>query len=185
MKKLTLILAAFALAFGGFTATTASASAAAPVDPSTTNLKIVQVGTDAMGTDTYGNRNREFVTFKNASGHALDIKDVLVEDNWARAKTLADAPHSCNTYKITSLPDNAGTTVIADGAIVTVFNGSRWGGDYKTASGEYRLYANSDVDCGTAGHFYNNNNDRVWIALGKKTITTHGWDWNGGYTVKP
>jgi hypothetical protein len=176
MKKLTLILAAVALAFGGFTAT---ASASAFTAPDGNDLQIVRVGTDAMGADSYRNRNREFVTFKNVSGEPLDIAGVVIEDDWGHART----DNTCNRYEITKLPGND-TTVIAPGATVTVYNGSRWGGDRRYGDA-YHLYANSDTDCGTFGHFYNNGADTVWITHGSTELAKWGWNWHGGYSFTP
>jgi hypothetical protein len=184
MKKIILTIGGvLALMLGGITASTASASTAEPVEPSATNLKIVKVGTDAMGTDTYANRNREYVTFKNVSTtDSVDIAGVLVEDNWAHGRTLRGIPHSCNTYAISKLPGQDGA-VLAPGESVTVFNGQRFGGAYKTGS-EYRLYANSDVDCGTAGHFFNNDADTAWVTKSNgDVLDSQSWDWNGGYYV--
>jgi hypothetical protein len=183
--KSAILLSAFfaALALSGVPA---SASAAAP--PDSDDLAIVEVGTDAMGADSYSNRNREFVKFRNVSSASVDVKDVLIEDNWAHAKTKAEAAHTCNTHKIVDLPDNTGTE-IAPGEYVTVFNGSRWGGNRKLVSGsvvEYQLFANSDRDCGTEGQYFNNNNDAVYVTTAKGVVlATFAWDHNGGYTFKP
>lgn len=61
---------------------------------------------------------------------------------------------------------------------------TRVGGDSKVGP-EYRLYANSDVDCGTAGHFLNNDADTVWVTLADGgELAKKSWDWNGGYYVR-
>lgn len=161
------------------TATTTTSVASAPT---ANQLKVTKVGTDAMGSDTFTNRNREYVTFKNVSDGPLDIANVVVEDNWAHNRTLMSGPstHTCNTYKITDLPDNP-TTDIAMNETVTVFNGA--GTNVKVGT-EYRLFANSDTDCGTLGHFYNNDNDTAWVTKVDGTpITKRSWDWGGGYFV--
>lgn len=185
MKKLILTFGAvLALMLGGIASATSASAAAIPVT-TVGQLQIPNngVGTDAMGTDARVNLNRESVTFKNVTGADLDIAGVLVEDNWAHAKTLAADPHSCNTYKITDLPGSGTNTILAPGESVTVFNGSRWGGDRKVGNA-YHLYARSDADCGTAGHFYNNDADTAWVttSLGVE-LAKKSWDWNGGYTV--
>lgn len=165
-------------------APSATATATAAVPPAADKLRVVKVGTDAMGSDTFTNRNREYVTFKNVSDGPLDIANVVVEDNWAHNRTLMSGPstHTCNTYKITDLPDNP-TTDIAMNETVTVFNGA--GTNVKVGT-EYRLFANSDTDCGTLGHFYNNDNDTVWVtsADGATTYGSKSWDWGGGYFVR-
>lgn len=180
MKKLILAMGAIvALMLGGLAPSAASAAASAPAAG---DLRIVRVGTDAMGADSFANRNREYVSFKNTTSGPVDVANVLVEDNWAHGRTVAGRSHSCNTYKIADLPDNS-TTEIASGESVTVFNGARDGGDYKVGT-EYRLYANSDVDCGTFGQFYDNNLDAVWVTLSNGTpLASKSWDWNGGYYV--
>lgn len=154
--------------------------ASAAAVPGLNDLKIVVVGTDAMGTDTFANRNREYVTFTNATTGDLDIAGVVVQDNWSHSNS---GTHSCNRYEITDLPGND-STVIAGGATVTVFNGSKWGGDRRN-SNDYQLYAKSDVDCGTAGHYLNNDADTVWVTKGGTDIASKSWDWAGGYTVRP
>lgn len=182
MLKHTLaaVVAAFTLVLGlGLANTPASADVTGNV------LQIVEVGTDAMGADSFANRNREFVTFKNVSGSSVDIAGVLVEDNWAHARTVAGDSHTCNTYKITDLPDNAGT-MLAPGESVTVFNGVRWGGGRKVGS-VYQLFANSDVDCGTFGQFFNNDADTAWVTRNGPTgevLSSKSWDWNGGYFIR-
>ena len=182
-KKTAALTFATALALSVL-APAATATATAAVPPTAGQLRVVKVGTDAMGSDTFTNRNREYVTFKNVSGVTLDIANVVVEDNWAHNRTLAPGvpTHTCNTYKITNLPDNP-TTDIANGEYVTVFNG--YGTDVKVGT-EYRLFANSDTDCGTLGHFYNNDNDTVWVTSADG-VTEYGkksWDWGGGYFVR-
>lgn len=155
--------------------------ASAAAVPGVNDLKIVEVGTDAMGSDTFANRNREFVTFKNNTVAAIDIDGVVAQDNWSKNNTN---PHTCNKYVITALPGQGSDALLGAGETVTVFNGSRWGGNYKNGS-EYRLYARSDADCGTAGHFLNNDADSVWLTTGAVAIDSKSWDWAGGYTVKP
>jgi hypothetical protein len=175
MKKIALTLVSLiALALGTAGAGLTTASAAIPGN----TLKIVRVGTDAMGADSFANRNREYVTFKNVSGADVDVAGVLVEDNWSHSNSHH---HSCNFYKIAHLPGTSGTVLHAN-EYVTVFNGWHSGGDYRTGS-EYRLYANSDTDCGASGHFFNNDADTVWVTKGDVT-DSKSWDWNGGYYVR-
>lgn len=185
LNKSAILLSAFVAALALFGVPASATSVAVPDGD---DLKIVAVGTDAMGADSFSNRNREFVKFQNVSGGDLDMAGVLVEDNWAHARTLAHDDHTCNTYKIVDLPDNA-TTTIANGEYVTVFNGSRWGGNRKLVNGatvEYQLFANSDRDCGTEGQYFNNNNDAVYVSTATGVVlVTWAWDHNGGYVFKP
>lgn len=175
--KFLAVLAAVALALG-----LGSISSPASADVPGTVLKIVEVGTDAMGADSRANLNREFVKFQNISNASVDVAGVLVEDNWGHAKTVKGESHTCNTYKITDLPGSA-TTMVAPGEFVTVFNGSRWGGDRKVDS-EYQLFAKSDTDCGTFGHFYNNDADTAWVTKADgDAYSSKSWDWAGGYTA--
>ncbi|MFI6296878.1 hypothetical protein ACIBEJ_35175 [Nonomuraea sp. NPDC050790] len=184
INKSATLLAALFVAASLSTVSPASAASLAVADVPGDVLRIVEVGTDAMGADSVANRNREFVRFQNVSGAPVDVAGVLVEDNWAHSKTLADVAHSCNTYKIVDLPSNP-TTMVAPGEVVTVFNGIRWGGNYKVGS-EYRLYANSDPDCGTNGQFFNNDNDAVYVTKGDGTVqSSWSWEHNGGYAFKP
>lgn len=179
--KFLAVLAAVSLALG-----LGGISSPASADVPDTVLKIVEVGTDAMGADSIANRNREFVKFRNMSGSPVDVAGVLVEDNWAHAKTMEPgvSTHTCNTYKITDLPSND-TTVIADGEYVTVFNGVRWGGNRKVNGNEYQLFAKSDSDCGTFGQFYNNDADTAWVTKSDgDAYSSKSWDWAGGYTVQ-
>ncbi|WP_433520157.1 hypothetical protein ACQP2T_63500 (plasmid) [Nonomuraea sp. CA-143628] len=181
ISKSASLLAAVFVALALFGVPASAVSAVAPGDV----LRIVEVGTDAMGADSYANRNREFVKFQNVSSAPVDVAGVLVEDNWAHSRTVAGDAHTCNTYKIVDLPSNA-TTMVQPGEYVTVFNGSRWGGNRKVGA-EYQLFANSDTDCGTFGQFYNNDADTAWVtkANGTDVYSSKSWDWNGGYTVKP
>lgn len=161
-------------------------------------LEITRVGTDAMGADTFDNRNREFVRFKNDSAVAVDLTNVYTEDNWSHGNVFA---HTCNKYKFSGvgLPDGPdgddtpdGFTLQA-GMFVTVYNGSRDAGNYYDSASTpptYKMYANSDTDCGTFGHYFNNNNDRVWLmydatgdGVPPANLSFRDWDWNGGYTV--
>ncbi|MFF0864141.1 hypothetical protein ACFYUV_20450 [Nonomuraea sp. NPDC003560] len=175
ITKSAIVLSTAALAAGLVGAIPASADV--PIGA----LQIVEVGTDAMGSDTFANRNREFVTFKSNSRLPVDITGLVVQDNWSHGNS---GPHTCNKYVINALPGQASGAVLGVGETVTVFNGARVGGNYKTASGEYRLFADSDVDCGTAGHVFNNDADTVWLTSGVTDVHSKSWDWNGGYTVK-
>lgn len=179
LNKSALLFAAV-VAAAALVVSPASASGSAFVDLPVGALQITEVGTDAMGSDTFANRNREFVAFKNNTGGSVDIDGLVVQDNWSKEKA---GPHTCNKYVITGLPGQASGAMLGAGETVTVFNGSRWGGNYKNDN-EYRLYAKSDVDCGTAGHVLNNDADTVWLTSGVTQVHSKNWDWNGGYTVK-
>lgn len=152
------------------------------------SVKILRVGTDAMGSDTFDNRNREFVRLQvtGAPGDVYDVANVKIEDNWAH---FSGSPSSCNTYTISTLPDSSDadalpdSTVLPVGTVVTVFNGSHSSGDHWTASEGYKLFANSDTNCGTYGHFLNNDADRVWVTKGPAVKDDESWDWGGGYSI--
>ena len=161
--------------------------------PPVGSLLIVRVGTDAMGTDNFDNRNREFIRFKNVSGANVDLTGVYTEDNWAHENNSAS---TCNTYKFpgVGLPDSDldGNSdpdgfMLAPGQYVNVYNGSRIGGNYyDTAIDTYKMYADSDTDCGTFGHYFNNDADKVWMMHGPgPTTVLHAkdWDWGGGYFI--
>lgn len=186
MKKLTLILAAFALAFGGFTAT---ASAAAPID----GLRIGQIGYNAVGNDRPWNRNQEYVDVTNVSRTPVDVKDLTVRDSWS--KRQGDSyTGPCNTYKVTELPGvtvpdagpDAGKLLLPAGHTVRVYVGS---GTPKVFGFGNRIHAvymdhgvGASAGCGYHGHFLNNTHDTVWIKLGDRE-ERKSYDFRRGYHV--
>ncbi|MEV0231606.1 hypothetical protein [Nonomuraea sp. NPDC050786] len=64
----------------GVTGLSASA-ASADVD----GLSITQVGYNAYGADTVWNRNQEFVDVKNDGATAVNVKDLVVTDQWGKS----------------------------------------------------------------------------------------------------
>lgn len=142
----------------------------APVGP----LKIVRVGTDAMGTDTFANRNREYVMVYNTDPNPVDIAGLVVEDNWAHNNSF---PSTCNTYKVMPAV-MGGTVMLGSHSYVTVYNGA----GVNVTTGNMKFYADSNENCGTAGQFFNNEADTVWVTNGT-WVDSKSWDWNGGYWV--
>jgi hypothetical protein len=164
--------------------TGASAANAGPVTNSVEagGIKIVEVGTDQMGADTVSGRNREFVTFE-ITGDTVDLSGVYVEDNWSRFNTNE---HDCNRYIVGTLPSQ-GNALVGKGSKVTVYNGVRFGGNYRQpingGAYHYHLFADSDPKCGLNGQFYNNNGDTFWIRKPGGWEASFTYEWNGGYTI--
>lgn len=158
---------------------TASANAAnVKADPP---VRIVKVGTDQMGTDTFQGRNREYVTFENVSGADLNVAGFVVEDLWSRNNKN---PHRCNKYVIGSVLPDQSDAVLPAGKRITVFNGI--GRNQKTVDGNYWLFANSNYRCGYRGHFLNNNKDTVFVSSSSDSswVAQKSWDWQGGYYIQ-
>jgi len=184
MKKLTLILAAVALAFGGFTAT---ASAAAPID----GLRIGQIGYNAVGNDRPWNRNQEYVDVTNVSRTPVDVKDLTVRDSWS--KRQGDSyTGPCNTFTVTAdkvdadLKTTDGKVVLPAGHTLRVYVGSGTAKAWGWGNRLHAVYMNHGFGdsrgCGYRGHFLNNNADTVYVTKGGFEINKP-WDWRGGYTV--
>lgn len=130
MKKILLALGASA------TVLLCAAVAHADIIQSTSPnaVKIVQLGTDAMGSDTFANRNREFVDIKNTGGSPVDIAGWRTEDAWA----FGDNSHSlCNTFVVKTTNVNAalvsGSAVnLPAGATLRVYTGAGTPGAHGT-----------------------------------------------------
>lgn len=190
MKKLILTIGGvLALMLGGITASTASASTAEPVEPSAANLAITRVGTDAMGSDHFRNRNREFVDVKASA--EVDITGLVVQDSWRKATPAAIKPH-CNTFTVTAdkvdadLKTTDGKVVLPAGHTLRVYVGSGTAKAWGWGNRLHAVYMNHGFgdsrDCGYRGHFLNNNADTVYVTKGGFEINKP-WDWRGGYTV--
>jgi len=149
------------------------------------DITITRVGTDAMGGDSYRNRNREYVSFKNTTPGAtpVDVKGYTVMDEWRKANLSSTSP--CNKYKIGNTLPGKTDALLEAGKSVTVFNG--WGVNRATPSG-YVLFANSPSSCGLYGHYLSNDKDTAYVMTGDSAtdtvVTSKGWDWHGGYFVQ-
>lgn len=190
MKKLILTIGGvLALMLGGITASTASASTSAAPDPSAGDLTITRVGTDAMGSDHFRNRNREFVDVK--ANAEVDITGLVVQDSWRKATDAATSP-ACNTFTVTadkvdaSLKTGDGKVVLPAGHTLRVYVGSGTAKAWGWGNRLHAVYMNHGFGdsrgCGWRGHFLNNDADTVYVTKGGFEISK-SWNWRGGYTV--
>lgn len=164
----------------GLNAQAEAKAATAPGD-----ITITRVGTDAMGGDSFQNRNREYVSFKNTTPTStpVNVAGYTVMDSWRNANLSNTG--TCNKYKIGATLPGKTDALLEAGKSVTVFNGR--GVDRTTATG-YLLFANSKYSCGLYGHVYNNDLDKVLVKTGDTVSDTvvddHEWNWHGGYFVQ-
>ena len=179
MRKSAVLFAAV-IAAAGLTGAPASATASADVP----GLAITQVGYNAYGSDTIYNRNQEFVDVKNVSGADVNVKDLVVADQWAKSH-VDDNDRGCNTLKVTALPGVTtgadGSVMLAAGHTVRVYSGR--GVPAVSAGGNvHTLYMNSL--CGYHGHIWGNGGDTAWITLAGNS-ESFAYDFDNGYTVRP
>jgi len=175
LSGLALTAMAVAALFIGVGSQSANATVLAPT------VSIVRVGTDAMGGDSFVNRNREYVLFKNTGLANTDVDGVTVMDNWR--KSNLNNLSNCNKYTVNALPGQGSAAVLASNESVIVLNG--WGTDKKLGN-TYWLYAKSANACGLHGHYLNNDADTLYLmtnAADGVEITHKSWNWHGGYYV--
>lgn len=174
MRKIIsgLLMAVLALMFIAFT--TGSSNAATG---DVASLSIGTVGYNAVGADTFFNRNREFVDVVATSN--TDVKDLVVTDSWGHFNNANGV--GCNAYKVTNFLggvgaiDGTGTgTFLPAGHTLRVYVGS---GVPAVNGTMHYVYMNSHPTCGYHGHFINNLGDVLWISLGgndeSKTFNMH------------
>ena len=148
-------------------------------------LKVTRVGYNAVGADTYMNRNSEYVDI--TASVTTDVKDLIVTDSWGHVNN-ADGV-GCNAYKVTTLPGGVGST---DGTGTGTFLLANHtlrvyvGYGRPAASDSYHyLYMNSDYrQCGYNGHFINNMGDTLWITKGTTESDSFSFDIRRGYYVR-
>jgi hypothetical protein len=174
MKSLILFTALTAA--GVLAGVPASASStAAPID----NLSITQVGYNANGSDTWWNRNKEYVEITATAD--VNVKNLVVADSWAK-NNAGDNAEKCNTYTVTALPgveEVGGVVTLPAGDKIRVYSGS---GTNAKVGGTFRLFMNSK--CGYRGHYLNNGGDTVWLSqAGGEEWFSYNFD--NGYYVKP
>lgn len=167
---------AFVMAIGLAGAASATSTADVP------GLAITQVGYNAYGADTRWNRNQEFVDVKNTGAAPVNVKGLVVEDQWAKSHR-DDNDRKCNMYTMTSLPGVEtgadGSVMLPAGATVRVYSG--WGRPAVSGS-VHAVYMNSR--CGYNGHIWGNGGDTAWITL-NGVSESFAYDFDNGYTVKP
>lgn len=164
----------------GLNAQAEAKSVSAPGD-----ITITRVGTDAMGGDSFQNRNREYVSFKNTTptSTSVNVAGYTVMDEW-RNNNLANTG-TCNKYTIGATLPGKTDALLEAGKTVIVYNG--WGMNRATSMG-YVLFANSKFSCGLKGHFLNNDKDTALLKTGAAAsdtvVDSKSWNWNGGYFVQ-
>lgn len=190
LKKSLALASVTALALGAL-ATGASAGAFAPAHGNDEQSRsagpvfvIDELGTDAMGGDSWFNRNREFVKIRNASDSDQTITDFRVEDIWAHA---LPGTQRCNNFTFTSARVPAAmrgagdAVVLPAGHTVTVFNGR---GSASTTSTNHVVYDNSPKYCGANGHVFNNDGEVIhFVNPAGADQATATYQRKGGYEV--
>jgi hypothetical protein len=175
MSKSLILFTALATA-GVLAGVPASASsAAAPID----NLSITQVGYNANGSDTWWNRNKEYVEITATAD--VNVKNLVVADSWAKSNA-GDNAEKCNTYTVTALPgveEVGGVVPLPANDKIRVYSGS---GTNAKVGGTFRLFMNSK--CGYRGHYLNNGGDTVWLSQGGGE-EWFSYNFDNGYYVKP
>lgn len=181
-KTLTVAAAAACTLALGLTAAPASADIAA--------LDITAIGYNAYGADTAANRNQEYVDVKNVAATPVNVKDLLVQDAWARGR---DKTRGCNTFRLAAgkLPVATGQPAdeLPAGAVLRIHMGA--GTAAIDARGVRHVYANMPTRCGYNGHVLNNGPgsskfsdwDRVWVTLGSE-VESRGYNFSFGYVAK-
>jgi hypothetical protein len=192
MKKIILTIGGvLALMLGGITASTASASAAAPID----GLRIGHINYDAAGPDNMANRNQEFVDIVNDGTADKNVKGLVFEDAYRHGNPTS-RERACNKLVVKSLPDADGNrvTVLPAGHILRIYVGSAPTSPKAfTRSGKtiHPVYIDSPERCGYKGHFLNNNPpssgrgawDTVWITLDDQ-VESKSYQAYGGHFVR-
>jgi hypothetical protein len=159
-----------------FLVVTAGSSTAATVATPFADLRIGTIGYNAVGADTFNNRNKEFVDIVAVTN--ANVGDLVVSDSWGRVNNPDGV--GCNAYKVTDLPGDATTTLPA-GYTLRVHVGF---GDptFDAAKSRYNVFMNSNDDCGYHGHFLNNLGDHVFIAK-STNVESRYYGFENGYYV--
>lgn len=166
-----LLMAVLALMFIAFTTGSSNADAS--------NLSITQVGYNAIGADTYLNRNKEFVDVTNTTAGTVNVAGLDLTDTWSHNK--GDNFEGCNTFTV---PAGLVDTNLDQGEILRIYMGD--GTNTVSADGKYHIfYARSPESCGYHGHILNNMGDVVWIKLGTPVAVQkfRKYNFETGYTV--
>lgn len=173
LKKSLALASVTALVLGALATSANATSAAAPPNDivqtfpiAGSDLRINKLGTDAMGADSFANRNREFIDIKNVGAAAINIANYRTEDAWAFGD---NSLNSCNTFKVkTSNVDASmvsGTEVnLQSGHTLRVHTGA---GTPAAGPGNFHfVYMNSPVACGANGHYITNGADDLYFRDG-------------------
>jgi hypothetical protein len=147
-------------------------------------LSIGTIGYNARGADTEANRNSEYVDIANTSDAAVNVKDLLVRDSWAKGQNAVEAG-ACNTFKVASLPGvttgEDGAVMLPAGHVIRVYSGSGTPKVFGPGGKWHAVYKNST--CGYNGHYWNNLGDTAWITLGAVSKFKR-YDFRFGYYVR-
>jgi hypothetical protein len=157
-----------------FIVTTAGSSNADTVN---VGLSITEIGYNARGVDSWGNRNKEYIEIKfvGTVANSIDLEGVEIRDSWATTHAGSD----CNRYTIHGV-------VLNNTETLRVYVGI--GTNSATAvSGIHYRYMNhgvgTTVGCGYRGHFINNLADTINVVKGSDTYASKSFDFENGYTV--
>lgn len=187
MKRVIAVLSVAAAAVAGVTLTASAATLADPtgdvvVSDSTGGIEITYLGTDAMGADTYRNRNAEYVQFTNTGTDPVPILNYKVEDAWAHA----DVDSSCNSFTVTG--NNVDTSLasgLPSGHSLRVYTG--WGVARVSRFDPtlHLAFMNSRSWCGANGHYLNNQRETVYVVdANGKVADSASYDFEWGYDFK-
>lgn len=180
-RKLAVVATSAAIGLTLGTVAIANASPEKVNSQETGFIKILEIGTDQMGADTYHGRNYEFVTF--VAKQDVDLTGYVIGDEWAKSHNY-EGP--CNTYRFTGTLPGKSDLKLAKDEKVTVFNGRGRSQRFENGPNPatYRLFANSRRTCGLNGHYFNNNKDTVFIKALNGDEAFFSWNWRNGYSVK-
>ena len=186
MRKIASITAALIVAFSTIFLALPAGADVIQTFPTTGVVKIDGQGTDAMGADTFLNRNREFIDLHNTSPtEDVNITGWRTEDAWAFGDNSLS---SCNTFKFSTANTNGlavGSDVILPaGHTVRVYTGS---GVPSTSGTFHRSFQNSPDHCGAHGHYWTNNADDAYLrdnAPDHNVVAHVRYNRLGGYEVE-
>lgn len=192
LKKTLALASVTALALGALaTGASAGAFVPGPTGDDTQSrtsagvFSIEELETDAMGGDSWFNRNDESVKVKNNSAADQVITGFKVGDKYANDKKWNSA---CNVFafawnRVPADMRNGGTGVVLKaGHSVTVKMGA--GTPATTSPGNHVVYDNSPKPCGANGHVINNDGDDLYFVDASKVVQASAtFDRKGGYEV--
>lgn len=171
------ILSLFAGAAVVLSIVAASSASAAPGQ-----LKITKISMDAVGADSWWNRNAEYIEITNVGDEPLNITSLKTEDGWAHGTNDSDS--LCNTLTLTASNTDSslhvdGQLVLPAGNVLRVYTGA---GTPNSNGTLHTAYMNNGVSprsgCGYRGHYLTNNADTVYVTVGT-TVISQGYNWHG------